>query len=243
MLQIAAILLAVQAGYVPPVLKGVKGDVPARTVTGPIAFPDADERWIRVRSPHFILISSAGESRTREIAGELETLAAALSSLTPQFRVATDAPTRVFLFARPKESRGYFDMLLDRRDSHVSGVFVSQKSGGSMLLNASSHDDRTPYHELVHYLISNSDARPPLWLEEGLAEYFGNADVRGGALFGGERLRRHIQVLQTHTMMPLDKLFAIRRESDAYNVAEGQVVFYAESWALVDWLVRNGGRD
>src|SRR2546421_680016 len=150
----------------------MKGDAPARTVTGPIAFPDANETWVRVRSPHFIFISSAGEKRTREIGGELETLAATLSSLTPQFRVATDAPTRVFLFARPKESRGYFDMLLDRRDAHVSGVFVSQKSGGSMLLNASAGDDRTPDHERVHYLLDTSDGRPPLWLEEGLAETF-----------------------------------------------------------------------
>src|SRR5437763_827008 len=157
--------------------------------------------------------------------------------------MATDAPTRVFLFARPKESRGYFDMLLDRRDAHVSGVFVSQKAGGTMLLNASApRDDRTPYHELVHDLISNSEApfdsaqgRLPLWLEEGLAEYFGSA--------GGERLRRHVQVLDTRALMPLNKLFAIRRESDAYNAAEGQAVFYAESWAVVDWLVRNGGKD
>ena len=231
---LAALLLAAQAGYVPPVLKGVKGDVPARTVTGPIAFPDPNETWLRVQSPHFVLISSAGEPRTREIAGDLETLAAALSSLTPQFRVATDAPTRVFLFARPRESRGYFDMLLDRRDAHVSGVFVSQKSGGTMLLDATAaRDDRTPYHELVHYLISNSDARPPLWLEEGLAEYFGSAGV--------ERIRRHEQVLATRTLMPLDKLFAIRRESDAY-ADDGQAAFYAQSWAIVDWLVRNGGK-
>ena len=137
---LAPLLLAAQTGFLPPVLKGVKGDVPARTITGPIAFPQANEKWTRVRSPHFVLISSAGESRTRDIANELETLAAALSSLTPQFRVATDAPTRVFLFARPKESRGYFDMLLDRRDAHVSGVFVSQKAGGTMLLNASARE-------------------------------------------------------------------------------------------------------
>jgi hypothetical protein len=241
---LAPLLLAAQTGFVPPVLKGVKGDVAARTVTGPIAFPAADEEWSLVRSPHFVFISSAGERRTREIAGELETLAAALSSLTPQFRVSTEAPTRVFLFARPNESRGYFDMLLDRRDAHVSGVFVSQKAGGSMLMNASTaRDDRTPFHELVHDLINNSDARPPLWLEEGLAEYFGNAEARGGKLYVGERLRKHALVLQQRTLMPLDELFAIRRESDAYNVGEGQAMFYAESWATVDWLVRNGGKD
>jgi hypothetical protein len=243
-LAIAALIIAAQSGYVPPVLKGVKGDVPARTITGPIAFPDPDEKWIVVRSQHFVFISSAGEPRTRSIAAELETLAAALTTLSPQFRSASDAPTRVFLFTRPRESRPYFEMLLDRRDANVTGVFVSQKSGGAMILNSTySRDDRTPFHELVHYLISNNDSRPPLWLEEGLAEYFSNAEVRNGTLFGGVRLRRHIDILRTRKILPLAKLFAIRRDSDTYNLAEGQAIFYAESWAVVDWLMRNGGRD
>ncbi|MEK6372251.1 MAG: DUF1570 domain-containing protein [Acidobacteriota bacterium] len=244
MIQLAALLLAAQTGYVPPVLKGVKGDVPARTITGPIPFPDPNAKWIVVRSKHFVFISSAGEPRTRSIAADLETLASALTNLSPQFRSAPDAPTRIFLFTRPRESRPYFEMLLDRRDANVTGVFVSQKSGGAMILNATySRDDRTPFHELVHYLISNSDSRPPLWLEEGLAEYFSNAEVRNGKLYGGVRLRRHIDILRTRKILPLAKLFSIRRDSDTYNLAEGQAIFYAESWAVVDWLMRNGGRD
>ena len=241
---LAPLLLAAQTGFVPPVLKGVKGDVAARTVTGPIPFPDAGEKWIAVRSAHFLFISSAGEPRTRAIAADLETLAAALMNLTPQFRAAAASETRVFLFTRPRESRPYFEMLLDRRDANVTGVFVSQKSGGAMILNATfSRDDHTPLHELVHYLISNNENRPPLWLEEGLAEYFSNAEIRNGVMYGGGRLRRHTDVLRTRKNLPLEKLFAVRRDSDAYNLAEGQAVFYAESWAVVDWLIRNGGKD
>src|SRR5204862_3652372 len=142
--------------------------------------------WVSVRSQHFVLISSAGERRTSAMAADLETLAAALTQLSPQFRTASAAPTRVFLFIHPRESRPYFDMLLDHRNSNVTGVFVSKSSGGWMLLNeARSSEDRTPFHELVHYLISNSEARPPLWLEEGLAEYFSNAEVRNGTLLPG----------------------------------------------------------
>src|SRR5262249_832348 len=89
----------------------------------------------------------------------------------------------------------------------------------------------------------NSDAHPPLWLEEGLCEFFSNADLRHGGLFGGERPRRHASILRTRTLMPLGKLFAVRRDSEAYNSGEEQTMFYAESWALVDWLVRNGGKD
>src|SRR5947209_9120958 len=233
MLVLATLLLAAQSGYVPPVLKGIKGDVPARQVTGPIPFPDEKEPWIEVRSKHFVILSSAGESRTRSLAADLETLAAALSQLSPRFRIATAAPTRLFLFTRSRESGPYFDMLLDHRGANVTGVFVSQKAGGSMLLNATySREDRTPFHELVHYLISNSDARPPLWLEEGLAEYFSNADLRNGTIFTGVQLRRHADILATRKLIPLARLLTIRRDSDTYNLAEGQTVFYAEGWAV-----------
>src|SRR5438034_1390108 len=52
-----------------------------------------------------------------------------------------------------------------------------------------------------------------------------------------------MEVLRTRALLPLDTLFAIRRDSDTYNLAEGQAVFYAESWAVVEWLVRNGGKE
>jgi tetratricopeptide (TPR) repeat protein len=232
------------AGFVPPVLKGVKGNGVPRHAEGPIPFPDAREEWIAARSRHFTFVSSAGERRTREMAANLETLAAALSRLSPRFTAAA-APTRVIVFSRRRESQPYFDMLLNREHSTVTGVFVSQRGGGAMIINDSAglpSSERTPYHELVHYLIANGEARPPLWLEEGLAEYFANAELRSKAIYAGAPVHAHILALQRR-FMPLEQLFAVERESDAYNLPDGQTLFYAESWAVVDWLFRNGGKE
>src|SRR5437773_972251 len=98
--------------FVPPVLKGVKGEAKGRR-DRPVPFPAADVEWTLVRSGHFLFISSAGERRTRDVAEDLETLAAALGQLNPQFRTDTQAPTRVFLFTRRGEAQPYFDLLLD----------------------------------------------------------------------------------------------------------------------------------
>src|ERR1700716_273527 len=112
-----AILLATtlraQDVFVPPVLKGIKGEGVGRRTEKPIPFPPADEQWLLGRSKHFTLISSANEKRTREIAGDLETLAAALEQLTPKFSTTSPAPTRVFLFSRRREVQPYFDLLLN----------------------------------------------------------------------------------------------------------------------------------
>src|SRR5205807_3932126 len=97
--------------FVPPVLKGVKGEGRGRQSTRPIPFPAADEQWILARSKHFVFVSSAGEKRTRELAANLETLAAALTQMSPHFSSAS-AETRVFLFSRHREAQPYFDLLI-----------------------------------------------------------------------------------------------------------------------------------
>jgi tetratricopeptide (TPR) repeat protein len=230
--------------FVPPVLKGIKGDGVARRADKPIPFPAADEEWLLGRTRHFTLISSAGQRRTRAIAADLETLAAALAQLTPKFSTSSPAPTRVFLFSRRSEVQPYFDMLINRRDANVTGVFVSHKIGGSMIVKTGPGwpTETTPYHELVHSLIANSGAHPPLWLEEGTAEYFSNANLRSKSIRAGEPVRVHVEALRRGTRIPPDQLFGVVRESDAYNVPSGQRVFYAESWAIVDWLMRTDER-
>ncbi|HEX3577821.1 MAG TPA: DUF1570 domain-containing protein [Thermoanaerobaculia bacterium] len=245
---LASILLAsaANAQFVPPVLKGVKGDGTPRQTNGPIPFPAADEKWLLARSKHFVFISSADEKRTRSVAAELETLAAALTQVDSTFSAPNATPTRVILFTRRRESRPYFDMLLNHRDANVSGVFVSQREGGSMLINqdyAWQGGDRAPLHELVHYLMQSGDAHAPLWLEEGIAEYFSNATIRARSISAGEPMSNHISVLRQRAHIPLPALFKADRESDIYNDGVAQLVFYAESWAIVDWLVRSSGRN
>jgi hypothetical protein len=200
---ITAVLLltaaAAHAQFVAPVLKGIKGDGTPRQTNGPIPFPAADEKWLLARSKHFVFISSADESRTRSVAAELETLASALTQADSTFSAPAATPTRVILFTRRRESRPYFDMLLNRRDANVSGVFVAQREGGSMLINQDyswQGGDRAPLHELIHYLMQSGDAHAPLWLEEGIAEYFSNATIRARSISAGEPMSSHIAVLR-----------------------------------------------
>jgi tetratricopeptide (TPR) repeat protein len=210
----------------------------------PVDFPAPDEQWTLVRSKHFAFISSADEKRTREIAQNLETLAVALAQLNPRFQADAPLTTRVILFSRHREAQPYYNLLLDRDDAHVSGVYVTQKSGGSMILDFGygSSSDRTPFHELVHNLISNTGVHPPLWLEEGLAEYFSNANIRNRVIHAGGPVLPHVDAIARRNLIPLEQLFGVRRESDTYNLPAGQRAFYAESWAVVDWLMRNGGK-
>jgi tetratricopeptide (TPR) repeat protein len=203
-------------------------------VATPFEMPDTEQPWARITTSHFDIISSSGDRRTRELARDLETLAAALAGMRP---AATPTPhTRVFVFARRREVQPYFDLLMHREKADVSGAFVAQTNSATMFIDDSRGrmSDRTPYHELVHYLMGNASQRAPLWVEEGLAEYYSSAEVHGGIIRVGVPIREHIERLKRGNLTPVAELFTTTDSIEQ--------TFYAESWAIVDWMITRDRR-
>lgn len=247
LLLLLAIPLLAQDVFVPPVPKGIARDGgKVRTPAREIPFPAEDATWIRVRSERFDVLSNATEGRTRELVAEVETLAAALMRTSKRFEPSRTRAS-VFVFDRRRESQPYFDLLFSQEDARQTGAYIRYEGnryegGGAMIVDSSRksgplrRDDpgiRTAMHELMHDLLRQTDSAPPLWLEEGLAEYFANARVDGERVTAGDPIRQHLVVLNQRAPMSLDELFAVKAESaDATSSA-----FYAQSWAVVHWLM------
>ena len=222
------------AQYVPPVPIGLAQEGKLRNPKTPIPFPAEDERWIRVRSTYFDIISSADEKKTRGIAEELEKLTAALTQTNARFS-RSPVPTRVFVFEKRRESQPYFDLLVGREKTPVSGLFIRHDGGGTMIVDSERRwkGDRTPLHELVHDLLRQSDLVPPMWIEEGMAEYFSNTLQMPGEVRAGKRLDDHVRLLNGRLVIPLEEMFRMTIESEAGTTPQ----FYAQSWAAVHWLM------
>jgi hypothetical protein len=223
--------------YVPPVPIGVKRDgSKVRQVKSPIAFPDEQKQWIRIRSEHYDVFSNAGDDHTRDIVGNLETLASVLTGTSTRFRSAA-VPTTVLIFADRNESEPYFELLLGREKPNATGLYVRHPAGGTMFIDASRRRqpiEKTAMHELVHDLLRQSDQHAPHWIEEGLAEYFSNGEVRNGRFTSGPPIRTHASLVRRGLPITLDEMFAVKAETDAAMAPR----FYAQSWATVDWLMR-----
>jgi tetratricopeptide (TPR) repeat protein len=234
LLVLLTIPAAAQDVFVPPVPAGIERDGKVRTPEGPIPFPAEKGKWLRIRSARFDVISNASEGRTRDIVENLETLADALVAANPRF-VPPTARATVFVFGSRRESQPYFDLLFGRVNARGYGVYVRHNNGGTMFIDGSraGHIEQTAMHELVHDLLRRTGVAPPLWLEEGLAEYFGNADIRGGRVTAGRPIRQHMSLMRQKPLIPLADLLATPHES-----AQGSSsIFYAQSWAAVDWLM------
>jgi tetratricopeptide (TPR) repeat protein len=83
----------------------------------------------------------------------------------------------------------------------------------------------------------------PAWVNEGLAEYYETFDSKdnGRIAIIGAPSAQHVQELQT-TIMPLGELMAVDHSSKIYNEGDRRGIFYAESWALVHYLLGNPKR-
>ncbi|MGZ8868006.1 MAG: DUF1570 domain-containing protein [Thermoanaerobaculia bacterium] len=208
------------------------GEIPVRE--RPLPLPHQGQEWIRTTSPNFTIISSAGADRTREVAQTLETVAAALRRVHPRFD-ARFADTTVFLFARRGDCQPIFDLLLNQRRVNAPGAFVVQPDGGAaIIVDAGRNAGRTIRHELMHNILATSGTRLPLWLEEGIAEYFSTTIVRGDSVIMGRPIFAHHRSLRVRGVLPIDDVLSARSESPIAT----DVLFYAQSWALVEWMMR-----
>ena len=76
----------------------------------------------------------------------------------------------------------------------------------------------------------------PPWFSEGLAECYSTfqADKKRAQI--GKPVMRHLETLRGHSLIPLSELLAVTHGSDDYH-GERSGIFYAESWALVHYLL------
>src|SRR5207237_8476751 len=73
---------------------------------------------------------------------------------------------------------------------------------------------------------------------EGLAEYYSTLSIEEGRkVHLGELIPYHLMALREGKLYPLRTLFAVDHYSPEYNEGSKRGMFYAESWALVHYLI------
>ena len=191
---------------------------------GPIPFPP-DRPWLRIDTPHFILLSAIGENGARTVAHDLEKLTWLLTGTSAYFQVPRER-TRVFLFSDRRNVQPYFDAVRGGRVD-ASGINLRHPKGSTLLIDTTARGGGglTPRHEIVHDLLYRSERPLPLWIEEGLAEYYSNA---------GQPIREHASRLRGRLRMPLQQMFATRADDPRAWTFD----YYAQSWAAVTALMR-----
>jgi tetratricopeptide (TPR) repeat protein len=218
----------------------------ALSVVGPRA-PSADlnPSWVEVRSAHFVVASNAGERDARLIADQFERVRSIFHRAFVNFRVDPLQPI-VILAARDEATMKMLAPNEWEREGHVhpTGLFHSDGDKDYVVLRLDAEGTtafHTIYHEYTHALLHLNFKRLPVWLSEGLAEFFGNStlgdkDVRTGAVN-----KTHLYVLSKNEWLPIEALFNVTETSPHYNEKNPASIFYAESWAVTHYLLLDPG--
>ncbi|HLM03273.1 MAG TPA: tetratricopeptide repeat protein [Pyrinomonadaceae bacterium] len=198
--------------------------------------------WISVRSKNFTLIGDAGEKDIRRAGARLEQFRESIKQIFPKTNLDKPIPTTVYVFS----SHSAFRQFKPRRNGQivdsVAGFFVE---GRENVLIALTEEQRTanPYevifHEYQHYVLDNNFDDPPLWLNEGLAEFYSQFKVeeQKQKVIIGAPIARHVYTLRERNMIPLRTLFGVNHRSKEYTETGKIGIFYAQSWALVHYLM------
>lgn len=202
----------------------------------------AKETWVRIESKNFTLIGNASESDMRKVATKLEEFRQTLALIFPEVKIETPVPTTVMIFKTHDGFRPFKPRYNGKVNDEVAGYFLAGPYMNYIAITAETRG-LSPYevifHEYEHLVTGNNLLHVPLWLDEGLAEFYSSFattdDVQKITL--GLPLARHLVYLRTHPLVPLKTLLAVDRKSPYYGEGSKAGMFYAESWALVHYLM------
>ncbi|HET9299765.1 MAG TPA: tetratricopeptide repeat protein, partial [Candidatus Polarisedimenticolaceae bacterium] len=201
---------------------------------GAARLPSERDTWQRATSPHFTFYTNANETRVRELASNLERLVELLASR--KGAKASPVPTAIYVFRDDKTFQPY-KRNPDGSVKSLDGFFVKDDLSNYVALDASTPTPRIVLHEYLHQFNAYNFPPLPVWLNEGLAEFFSTFSTSAKGAQVGRPVQEHVLWLRQNKLIPLPRLFAVTHDDPEYNEQSKQGVFYAESWALVHLLL------
>lgn len=196
--------------------------------------------WTEVRSPSFTVITNSGEKQGRRIAAQFERMRAIFQVLYPDLETDPDTPIVVLAPKNKEEFRALEpSTYLPKGSLKLHGLFVRASHKNYILMRLDPEGGNpypVVYHEYTHLVLSEAGDEMPLWLNEGLAEFYENTEIYDQeVLLGGLNLQR-LRLLREHKLLPLETLFTVDEKSSYYTRENTGSVFHAESWALTRYL-------
>ncbi|HKN60862.1 MAG TPA: DUF1570 domain-containing protein, partial [Candidatus Acidoferrales bacterium] len=124
--------------------------------------------------------------------------------------------------------------------AHPGGLFMYRMNiyfAAVQLDEQSENAFETFYHEYYHSVTMPYFPNLPVWLAEGLAEFYGHTQIDERSVGMGRPDGILLAELKSQSLIPLNVLFKVDQASPYYNEANKTSIFYAESWALTHYLM------
>lgn len=186
--------------------------------------------WTAARGDGYEIVTDSGENVAKRISRRVKEMRHLLGG------VRAVLPLRVLLLESGEIYRAV------RPSGTTAGFYQSSADGDWIAVSWGRPDsERAVSHEMVHAYLEHSGPRRPLWLEEGLAEYYSTAELNGETWTIGRPIASHVRLLNERAWLGEREFFEAGHDSAMRNELSRAGVFYAQSWAIVHYLLTTPG--
>ncbi len=208
---------------------------------------DKPQEWIEVRSQHFVVATNGSEKQGRHIADQFERMRSVFHAAFPKLQMDPGAPIIVLAIKDEKDFRALEpEAYLAKGQLKLAGLFLRAPDKNYVLMRLDAEGDHpysVVYHEYTHLLLSKAAEWIPLWMNEGLAEFYQTTDIREKEALLGQPSVENLTLLRESPLLPLATLLTVNEKSPYYHEENKGYIFYAESWALMHYIQTKGHKD
>ena len=218
------------------------------------------QKWVRVSSDHFSVLTDAGRDRGRAVAIRLEQMRAVFGQLLMRSKLKMPQPLDVIAFRTDKE---YAAVAPIRKKQPIvdAGFFLHGPDRNYIVLNLFEPESwRAVVHDFAHLLLYYNYPPTQNWFDEGFAEYMTSMQIVNDRQFeiGGDPLlniewyedmstevtfqkinppRSFTELLSTPVWLSTPDLFTMRQYKVGYEEGTHHTLFHAQSWMVMHYLL------
>ncbi|MEO7274368.1 MAG: hypothetical protein ABIX28_10350, partial [Vicinamibacterales bacterium] len=207
----------------------------------------AADQWIEVKSAHFTVTSNAGERRTRTLVWQLEQVRSATSMIWAWAKPDLNKPLAIVVVKDENSMRAlapqYWE---DRKAIRPASVWSSGPDQHYLVLRSDVEIEQqgtinpyfSSYASYLNLVLAQSfEGALPLWFEHGFAGVLANTIVQESSVLVGPPVPWYLETLRERPLLPIARLLATPGNSPDVTEADRRMVFDAQTWALVHFLM------
>lgn len=199
----------------------------------------AQAQWLRAEGAHVVVYGNTDEDRVRTFARKLERFHMLLELMIPGPDLGDRPKLPVYLVRNGSDLQ---DALPSSPDD-LAGLYVASVDGIQAIAiarhaNAAEGDDTLLHEYTHHFMYERARGSYPTWFVEGFAEYYSTAEV-GDRITVGKPSRSQVDTLTYLPWIGFDEVLT----GSPWGMSErNRSAFYAQSWLLTHYLLRDPAR-
>src|SRR5579871_2622426 len=195
-----------------------------------------EKPWVEVRSPHFRILTNGSANDARKVAHEFEQMRFVFENQNAQFHLEGGAPLMIFAAEDEPTAKSLEPFTWKLKGAKPSGIYYHAWAREYVMMRLDewklgAHE--VVYHEYTHSILHRNLHWIPVWLDEGIADFYGFSRFEANRILVGAPPERY-RMVSGQVLIPIDTLISVDRSSPYYRDWDKVYRFYGESW---DWYI------